>query len=76
MVFLAGICGGIVGKHIPDYLNIDEYYNANIGIEIKEWNLKWELFMNKPSRWIFLEHAFFWLGVIPLALKFIFVGQI
>ncbi|MEO0987059.1 MAG: hypothetical protein AAFY20_16125 [Cyanobacteria bacterium J06639_14] len=66
-VVLAGICGGIVGKSIPEHRSYDQYKNTAIGyFSLKPF---------PPLVWANLEHLFFWIGVLPLALAFIFGGS-
>ena len=69
-IVLAGMCGGIVGSNIPDHFDFNSYANAKIGFWLTE------IFNSGGSyrTWIRLEHLFFWLGVLPLALVFIRYG--
>jgi hypothetical protein len=52
---LAGICGGLVGSHIPHFDDFDTFYRQKIG----PWGLK------LIPAWLCmgLEHIFFWFGI-------------
>lgn len=64
---VAVVCGAVIGSNIPEYANWSEFSSAKIGF----WGL--EIFTYKV--WARLEHASFWVGIVPIALIFILRGS-
>lgn len=64
---ISGICGGVIGSNIPEFSSYQSFSQAKLGAYgIKLLNYK---------KWIFIEHSTFWIGVLPIALVYIFLGK-
>jgi hypothetical protein len=64
---ISGVCGGVIGSNIPEFADYQSYSQAKLGA----YGLK--IFDYKT--WIVIEHTAFWLGVVPIALAYIFSGK-
>lgn len=62
----AGVCGGVIGSNIPDFISYSTFNESPIGF------LGLRIF---PAwLWIRLEHLAFWAGLLPIAAMFVLKG--
>ena len=65
-ILLAGIFGGLVGSNIPQFKSYDDLARGRLtAFGIPGPKLAWA---------IHLEHFFFWLGIMPLGVMFVYGG--
>ncbi|MEO1005516.1 MAG: hypothetical protein AAFW67_06615 [Cyanobacteria bacterium J06638_38] len=64
---ISGVCGGVIGSNLPEFADYASFSQAKLGAYgLKLFNYK---------KWIFIEHTAFWIGVLPIALAYIFLGK-
>ena len=69
-LLIAGMCGGFVVAKIPDFSEYAKFMESNVDFSIEGL---FKINLGKPRFWESLEHLFFWISMVLMAIYGIFV---